>query len=204
MLPSLIIVDDFLKDPSQARAQAFEGLKTPLPNKGNYPGVMTRGPIAFEGVTEAVSRLVNTPLTPMPGSLHGHCRLTLKAEKGRSGVHIDPCDYSGILFLSLTEDSKGGTDFFRHRATGLDRVPTTKSALAKTGFSDVNTLVETIINRESLLPTRWERLMRVPMRYNRLILFSPWLFHNAGPGFGDRPETGRLVSLLFFNRKTRT
>lgn len=40
--------------------------------------------------------------------------------------------------------------------------------------------------------------MTVPMRFNRLILFSPWMFHNSAAGFGDRPENGRLVHLMFF------
>jgi hypothetical protein len=40
--------------------------------------------------------------------------------------------------------------------------------------------------------------MTVPMRFNRLVLLSPWLFHNSAAGFGDRPENGRLVHLMFF------
>ena len=38
------------------------------------------------------------------------------------------------------------------------------------------------------------------MRFNRLILFNPWMFHNSGPGFGEAPETGRLIYLMFFMR----
>jgi hypothetical protein len=40
--------------------------------------------------------------------------------------------------------------------------------------------------------------MRVPARFNRLLLFSPWQFHNAAPGFGTSIEDSRLVMLLFF------
>ena len=36
------------------------------------------------------------------------------------------------------------------------------------------------------------------MRYNRLILFDPWCFHDAAPGSGRDAEHGRLVMLLFF------
>ena len=42
--------------------------------------------------------------------------------------------------------------------------------------------------------------MTVPMRYNRLVLLRPWLWHTAGPGFGDNLENGRLVYLMFFVR----
>ena len=40
--------------------------------------------------------------------------------------------------------------------------------------------------------------MQVPMRFNRLVLLRPWLWHTAGPAFGDRPENARLVYLMFF------
>lgn len=71
-------------------------------------------------------------------------------------------------------------------------------ALAKSGFADVNALVEHVVNRDTLKPARWERTMTVPMRFNRLVLFSPWLFHNSAPGFGRGGQDGRLVMLLFF------
>jgi hypothetical protein len=40
--------------------------------------------------------------------------------------------------------------------------------------------------------------MTVPMRFNRLVLLRPWLWHTSGPGFGDSVENGRLVYLMFF------
>ena len=70
----------------------------------------------------------------------------------------------------------------------------------KAGYSDPNDFIEDVVNRDSLVVSRWERVMRVPMRFNRLVLFSPWLFHNAAPGFGTDTATGRLVYLMFFNR----
>jgi hypothetical protein len=42
--------------------------------------------------------------------------------------------------------------------------------------------------------------MTVPMRFNRLLLLRPWLWHTAGPGFGQTLEDGRLVYLMFFVR----
>jgi len=44
----------------------------------------------------------------------------------------------------------------------------------------------------------WETTMTVPMRFNRLVLLRPWLWHTAGRGFGDSLENGRLVYLMFF------
>jgi hypothetical protein len=203
MITRLLIVDDFLRDPHQARRAALDGLKPPLPNKGNYPGIMTGVPLGFEGVTETVSRLMSMKLEPAKGTTHGHSRITLKQDKGRSGVHIDPCHCSGILYLSEDETCKGGTDFYRHRRTGLDCVPADQAELFKSGYKSREALIEDVINKDTAIATRWERIMRVPMKFNRLILFNPWQFHNAAPGFGDRPENGRLVSLMFFNRAAK-
>ena len=47
-------------------------------------------------------------------------------------------------------------------------------------------------------PSKWEKVMTLPMRFNRLVLFRPWLWHAAASGFGDRNENGRLIQGLFF------
>ena len=198
MLPSLLIIDDFLADPHGVRRAALGLGYDPALKDGNYPGLLSDVPLEINGLDAAVAARIGVPVAPMAGTSHGHCRLTLAGDKGASGVHVDPCFYSGILYLSLPEHARGGTDFFRHRPTGLDRVPTTDLALLESGFSDVNDLVERVVNADTLKPARWEKVMTVPMRFNRLVLFSPWLFHNAAPGFGRSGADGRLVMLLFF------
>lgn len=198
MLPSLLIIDDFLADPHGVRRAALGLGYDPALKQGNYPGLLSNNPLEIKGLDEAVAARIGVPVTPMADTSHGHCRLTLAGDRGASGVHIDPCFYSGILYLSLPEHARGGTDFFRHRPTGLDRVPTTDLALLESGFGDVNDLVERVVNADTLKPARWEKVMTVPMRFNRLVLFSPWLFHNSAPGFGRSGADGRLVMLLFF------
>lgn len=200
MLPSLLIIDDFLADPHAARAAALGLGYDPATRKGNYPGTLSTAPLAISGLEASVAQIIGVPVAPQPGTSHGHCRLTLKGDRGVSGVHIDPCFYSGILYLSRDEDARGGTDFFRHKRTGLEKVATDPLALAQSGYSDVNALVEDIVNRDTFHSARWERVMRVPMRFNRLILFSPWLFHNSADGFGADAQTGRLVHLQFYAR----
>jgi hypothetical protein len=59
-------------------------------------------------------------------------------------------------------------------------------------------LIEELVNRDTLKRSCWDRLMTLPMRFNRLVLFSPWQFHNAAAAFGTGPDTGRLVQTLFF------
>lgn len=197
-LPSLLIIDDFLADPLVARDRALRLNYDPAFKQGNYPGLLSTQPLPIPGLDDAVSHRIGARVQPQPGTTHSHCRLTLAGDKGRSGVHVDPCFYSGILYLSLPEHCRGGTDFFRHKRTGLDRVPMGPTAMLAAGYTDPNRLIEEVVNQDTLKPARWEKTFTVPMRFNRLILFSPWMFHNSAAGFGTKPENGRLVHLMFF------
>jgi Family of unknown function (DUF6445) len=197
-LPSLLIIDDFLTDPHVARTKALALNYDPALKDGNYPGVLSAQPLPIPGLDDAVSDIIGTKVQPEARTSHNHCRLTLANDKGLSGVHVDPCFYSGILFLNLPEHCRGGTDFFRHKRTGLDRVPTDAGQMLAAGYADPNQLIEEVVNGDTLKPSKWEKQFTVPMRFNRLILFSPWMFHNSARGFGSGKENGRLVHLMFF------
>ncbi|HVR90509.1 MAG TPA: DUF6445 family protein [Novosphingobium sp.] len=196
--PSFMMIDDFLANPDDARGAALRLGYDPALKQGNYPGILSDRPLVIPGLEETASRLAGMPLVAAPGTTHGHCRLTLKGDRGITGVHVDPCAYSGILYLSRPEDCRGGTEFYRHRRTGLESVPREMPGIRAAGYADVNVLIDEVVNSDTNKPSRWEKSFTAPMRYNRLILFSPWMFHDAAPGFGTRPEFGRLVMLLFF------
>lgn len=198
MLPSLLIIDDFIADPIAARDAALALNYDPESKHGNYPGHISAKPLEIEGLNERVGNIINASVKAAENTSHMHCRITLRGDKGRSGVHIDPAFYSGILYLSLPEHCKGGTEFFRHKRTGLERVPTDPLAINKAGYGDINALIEDVVNKDTNYPAQWTKVMTVPMRFNRLILFSPWMFHNSGLAFGKTPQDGRLVQLMFF------
>lgn len=197
-LPSLLIIDDFLTDPQAARGRALALDYDVSLKNGNYPGTLSSEALPIAGLDDAVSQIIGAKVKPQPGTSHSHCRLTLAHDKGLSGVHIDPCFYSGILYLNLPEHCRGGTDFFRHKRTGLDRVPMDTGQMLAAGYADPNQLIEEVVNCDTLKPAKWEKQFTVPMRFNRLVLFSPWMFHNSAKGFGSGPENGRLVHLMFF------
>lgn len=194
------MIDDFVANPHELRRQALAlGYDMSAKAAGaNYPGTVSQRTLPIAGLDEHVSRLAGVPLAGAPGTLHGHCRLTLKGERGQSGVHIDPAAYSGILYLTPPEHCRGGTDFYRHRRTGLEAVPHSATGIAAAGYDDINALIEDVVNKDTRQPGRWEKSFTAPMRYNRLILFSPWMFHNSAAGFGSGPDDGRLVYLMFF------
>lgn len=199
MYTTFLVVDDFLDNADALRAHALT-LDYPE-QQGQFPGRNSLQRINIGGLTEAVSRIIGEPLiaAPPPQS-HAKARLTLSADKGRGKVHVDESHWSGILYLSRPEDCRGGTEFFRHRKTGLDRFPFAPEELAAHGFASAADAHAALIERDGTDDSAWDLQFTVPMRFNRLLLLRPWLFHTAGPGFGERPENARLVYLMFFNQ----
>lgn len=197
MPTSLIIVDDFLESAQELRAAALR--LTYPPQQGAFPGRNSLERINLDGLVPRVSHLLNEPLALMsPLQSHAKCRITLANDVGRAKVHIDQSWWSGILYLSRPEDCRGGTDFFRHRRTGTERAPLDPREAQAMGYASMEQAHRDIIERDSNDDDAWELTMRVPMRFNRLVLLRPWLWHTAGEGFGDSLENGRLVYLMFF------
>lgn len=197
MTTSIIIVDDFLGDPYPFREAALN--LTYPEQEGAFPGRNSLQRINLEGLEQEVSRIVAEPLKLMsPLQSHAKCRLTLASDTGRAKVHIDQSHWSGILYLSRPEHCRGGTEFFRHKRTDSERAPLDATELAAMGYKSFGEMHGDVIERDSNDDSQWERVMEVPMRFNRLVLLRPWLWHTAGPGFGDRVENGRLVYLMFF------
>ena len=64
-------------------------------------------------------------------------------------------------------------------------------------------MTTSILEQDSVDDSKWGMTMRLPMRFNRLLLLRPWLWHTAGATFGDRIENGRLVYLMFFASAAR-
>ena len=197
MPTSMIIVDDFLDNAHALRAASLR--LTYPPQAGMFPGRNSAERIDIDGLAEQCSRLVGEPLQGMPPpQAHAKSRITLATDQGKAKVHVDGAHWSGILYLSKPEDCRGGTEFFRHLPSNTDRAPYNDAEAAALGFPSAKGMVDEILDRDSLDDTKWELTQRVPMRFNRLLLLRPWLWHTAGENFGDSLENGRLVYLMFF------
>ena len=198
MPTSLIIVDDFLSNAHELRDAA---LRLTYPEQdGAFPGRNSLERIEVGGLAQKASELVREPLKAIsPPQSHAKFRITMAQDKGRARVHIDSgAHWSGILYLSRPEDCRGGTEFFRHRRTNTDRAPINAAERAALGYASGQEMYRDIIERDSNDDSKWELTMRAPMRFNRLVLLRPWLWHTAGEAFGDSMENGRLVYLMFF------
>jgi hypothetical protein len=197
MTTSLIVVDDFLAQPDAMRRDAL-GLEYP-DLEGPFPGRNSLERLQLPGLTETVSGLTGERLRPLdPPMSHMKCRVTLASDPVDAQVHIDPGYWSGILYLSRPQDCRGGTRFYRHRGTGSERAPLTIDECRAMGFEDAKAMQAGMVERDGKDPSKWEQVMEVPMRFNRLVLLRPWLWHTAGPGFGKSLEDGRLIYVMFF------
>lgn len=199
MIPHVIVMDDFLRNPEVVRQKA---LNLTYKVEGRYPGLNSVEKINIEGLDRTISHLVYEPVrAPWTRDFsHGSCRVSLASDDKPARIHIDQSHWSGILYLSRPEDCRGGTEFYRHIPTNTDHLPLTPDALRETGFSSYEELRAEILDKDALDRSKWEPTMTVPMRFNRLVLLQPQYWHTAGPGFGDSLENGRLVYLMFFLR----
>ena len=167
--------------------------------EGPYPGRNSVQRLEIPGLSHAVSNIVGEPLKPIePLESHGKCRVATGRDGGRGAIHVDSSQWSGILYLSRPEDCKGGTEFYRHRKTGLERAPITDAEAREWGYASQAAVIEKTITADGLTRSAWQKVMEIPMRYNRLILLRPWFFHTAGPGFGKTLEEARLIHVMFF------
>jgi hypothetical protein len=106
-----------------------------------------------------------------------------------------------LVYLNTDEESRGGTAFYRHLATGRESMPTDWSAAREFSHAHLN-------RREGEreedcywhpFRERWERFEMVPMKFNRLAIFPGTVFHGAWhePGwFANYPR----ISQVYFSK----
>ncbi len=196
MYRSLVVLDDFYDNPLQLRQAALALDYPEVTGVRTFPGRTSAAPLLPQGFEPALSQILGERVVapPNPGAFHGHFRVTLAGETGRYHVHVDPSVLSwvGVIYLSLPEHCQGGTSFYRHKGLGLDRTPQTLEQIQAVGVGSVAELLQ----RDGRDEAAWEHLMTVPMRFNRAILYRPWLWHSAGPAFGETPANARLIQLV--------
>ncbi len=198
MYRSLMVIDDFYPDPMQIRAAALAADYVKREGHLTFPGRNSVQKFIPPGLDLMMSRLLGEKVVSSndPRPTHGKFRITLAGEPSRYLVHVDPSILSwvGVIYLNPPEQCQGGTSFYRHKGLNSDRTPLSLEELRAYGPNSIAELLE----QDGANPDIWEHLMTVPMRFNRLIAYRPWIWHSAGPAFGDSLETGRLVQLVGF------
>lgn len=202
MHESVIILDDVLDEPDRLRAIARQADYPRLDTLTNFPGRNSAQRFDTAHIDQKLMNVLGYGLKPVAGTSHGKFRLTLADDVGRAKVHLDDSHWSAILYLTPDSHAQGGTDYFRHKATGLHDALVSPAHARAQGWKsreEGQRAIDAILDADTNNDAAWEHTMRVPMRYNRLVLMRPWLWHTAGPGFGSSFEDGRLVMLFFYH-----
>ena len=212
----VLVVDDFMDQPEvlvdQARAMA------PFQAETNtyYPGL--RRMIGLEDGDAALHvREGLQALAPLMDKVFGirrfglgeasFCLVTQRPETlsiGQRLPHYDRVDpgYFAILhYLSHDAEAKGGTSFYRHRATGFERIaPERVTAYDQARQAEIaDGEPPASYFRDS--DAHFERIARFEGRFNRLLIYRGSLLHSGdipeGFGFSADPVEGRLTCNIF-------
>ncbi|MCK0070252.1 MULTISPECIES: DUF6445 family protein [Kordiimonas] len=195
MKQSLIIIDDFLPDPFVLRNAALQQEYPTYDTPTMFAGRNSQYRQKINGFDEKIAEIVGEPLALVPGSSYHKFRIALDGENGTHSVHIDPAHWTVILYLTLPEHCEDGTHLYQHRPTGLDHTPWSKKEWQESKWDTQDQVWSDIIEPDTNDMDKWEKTMTVPMRFNRLMIFRPQQFHDAGRSFGTSLENGRLIYL---------
>lgn len=175
------ICDNFLPDAEAVRADA---LATQYEDWPGHDGEVYKRICRKEipGLRAAIERACGP--VHMLGMAY---RLNFAGELPNAAIHSDLGWGTHALVLYLS-DGPSGTAFWRHRATGADRIDV--------GDEDLLEKVRGDWNNESA----WTMREIVPMKFNRALIYEGAYFHSRYPfaAFGTGPEDGRLIAVAFF------
>ena len=201
----VIIVDDFYPDPDKIRNIALsaeyekDGLK-------NYPGNNTKKPYWNDEVNSLFSKAIGEEVYPTPTSSCGHFRYTRENDKSTQIIHFDPKPtqkWAGVVYLSLPEHYEGhdsGTKIYSHKKSGMMVAPKDHIEAQKIGVTTIDDM-KRFFETDGVDEFLWNIELNVPIKYNRLVLFRPWIWHGISSHFGDNISNCRLTHLIFLDVK---
>jgi hypothetical protein len=211
-----VVIDDFLENPAEllewAARATFEDCPGMAEGKG-YPGMRAPVPEAYShSITELLDPLIRLnfgvpeglPLKKTPCAFS----LTTMAPEALGPLqrtpHFDastPHHMAALLYLCGPEH--GGTGFYRHQASGLQRI----TAANREPYLD---LYYEEINARRPAPRYFDRsddrftlLGMIPARFNRMVIYPGSLLHSAcidpARSISADPRAGRLTANTFYD-----
>lgn len=199
MKRNIIIVDDFYPNPDIIRNTALNADYSKEDGR-NWPGRDSIEEFLHTDIKTVISDIVGTPVKTSPNNKCGHFRMTKEHEKGKQHIHFDPNPnliWAGVLYLTPNIPKNSGTKFWKHKEYGWEQSPHMEEA-EKRGVNNFNDMLN-FFNTEGNDESKWDEVLNVTPKYNRLVLFNPWLFHSGGVPFGKYDHDCRLVQLFFFH-----
>ena len=212
----VIVVDDFIKDPSLLVDYATNAkfLASPmLRQRKGYPGVKAAmsNPEA-DALTESIEGLIDTEFSILPtaqlnSTSSSLCLMTVPEMQLGPYQTIPHFDTSRQNFfaalLYLCGEEHGGTGFYRHNSTGYESIsPEHSDNYLDSCFHELNN--KKIRKRYfSESDEYYTKIGFVPAFYNRLVVYRGCLLHSANLtsliSLNPDPRIGRLTANIFLN-----
>lgn len=196
---NIIVVDNFYENPDAIRNFALS-VEYQEDKVRNWPGRDSEHEHGKEELTKMISNIVGQPLTTKSCNKCSYFRKTKVNEYGTQDIHFDPNPglvWAGVIYLTPVFHPTGGTKFWKHRQYGWEFAPTREQA-EKCGIQSHEDMVE-FFNVHGKDRSRWIETDNISFKYNRLVMFNPFMFHSNGEWFGTDDQSARLVQLLFFH-----
>jgi len=209
----VLVVDDFYEDPNLVRETALS--LSYGKDRSVYPFVQAKPDWGSGTLAQFLSKFIREKLIPKNIEVRFRV-ITKKAdelEPWQRVPHFDNADLAGVIYLNPPEQCRGGTAFYRHKASGLEGFPENigprlASFMRKHGILSREELIEWVMASPGLPPRgfitesneEWEITKLIEMKYNRLIMYDARLFHSGyirERDFGERLETRRLTQAFF-------
>jgi len=195
-MEGITVIDDFSPYASAARQSALEaGFGTWRPNRGEVGSSLYDG-MGFWGkhAMMLAPLMHRVGAQVVPNSMF--FRVCNESTEG-AYVHSDreAGDFTCVAYLSDHGTERTGTGFYRHRRTGMDRMPSfTEMAQDPEEFARLK--AEMVKGSDE----DWEQIAFVEGKFNRAVIFEAPLFHARVPrhGFADTEEGGRMVWVSHF------
>ena len=177
----MIIIDDALPDAARVRAEA---LRADFIDWQAHDGEVYKRICMAE--VPGLRNVIERQYGPVVMFGMGY-RLNFGGELPNAAIHSDLGwgTHAAVLYLC---DGEGGTAFWRHKATGAERI--------RQGDYELLGLVSGDWDDAE----KWERIALAPLKFNRAVFYGGERFHSRWPfaAFGEGPDDGRLIAVAFF------
>ena len=209
---TVVVVDDFMDEPHLLIEQAAAMAPFSTEQANYYPG-LRRLITPADTLTDLHVNEGLQALAPIIGQVFGlksfmpteasFCLVTKRPEELGALQRLPHYDHTDPNFFAilhyLSPQTQGGTNFYRHRATGFERISPDRAKAYGEARSLENQTPPMSFFGEST--GEFERIARFEAKFNRLLIYRGSLLHSgdipADFSFSPDPRLGRLTCNIF-------
>ncbi len=195
----IIIVDNLYVNPEDVREFSFTLPYTKSKSiLLNSPGKRVKLDLDIKHLQDFTFNLIDRKNDGYikPQVIFNRMRSDEKLTEVQTRPHIDTAvnmSHAIVIYLNTDDECRGGTSFYRHRKTGFDFIRETKY-LDEIYEHEPHKYEKFITDSND----DWELLELIEMKFNRMIIYPPNIFHSGYISRKDFVNYDRITQLGFF------